>query len=212
MKISDLVRFVAIDVPGCPGPVIELAILETAIDFCRKTYAWDEIQDPVPVINGISQYDVDTPTDGEVVAIRAVWGFNRQLLPKTMAEIQRLLPNWQDGRSNQPVYYNAASTSPAFIRLFPIPENADGMLTFRVAYAPKITSTTLDDDLVARYRDGLVSGAKARLMLNVGRAWTNPALAGVHVRAYENAKVEAKLAVMSENSPGTVTAQPKRFM
>lgn len=212
MKITDLVRFVAVDVQGCPGPVIELAILETAIDFCRKTFAWGEIQDPVPVINGIQQYDVDMPTDGTVVAIRNVWGFSRELLPKPMVEIQRLLPNWLDGRSNQPVYYNAADTDPAFIRLFPIPEGASGTLVMRVVYAPKITSTTLDDALVERYREALISGAKARLMLNPGRSWSNPALAGVHTGIYDRAKVEAKLAVLSDNSPGTTIVQPRRFM
>ncbi len=212
MKIIDLVRFVAGDVPGCPGPVIELEILQAAIDFCRSTHAWSEIQSPVTIVNNVQEYDVDMPADGTVVTVRNVWAFSRELPSKTMADIQRLIPNWVDAKSNQPAYFNMASTEPAYIRLFPIPYEATGTLVMRVVYAPKITSTTLDDALVERYLDTLMAGAKARLMLQPGRSWTNPALGGVNDLKFRNGKVEAKLNVMSENTPGTVIVQPQRFM
>ena len=69
MKTADLLPYLLAEVPAAPDVTAKMALVQAAIEFCRETQAWDELQDPITVIDGINTYDLDAPADASVVSI-----------------------------------------------------------------------------------------------------------------------------------------------
>lgn len=211
MLIDDLVHYVRLELPGVMDVIIVQAMAATAMDFCERTRVWDEIQDPVMLIDGVNQYDMEGPTGARVLTIANVWAADRELVPVTMADLMRVLPNWQTAQASQPQYYNAARDRTA-ITVYPTPMSAQkAPLTFKAQYAPKRTATTLPDFLGDDHHDALVAGAKARLMVQVNVPWSSPSAGMLHQQAYEQAVAQARIDQLHEQVPASIRVRPVRF-
>ena len=211
MKIEALFPYILPDVPGAPDVTVEQALRLSAIEFCVKTTAWDEIQDPMTLIDEQNEYEVEVPTGSRVVVVKNVWAINRELKPVTMTELQRLIPNWQVAQSTLPTYYNAPRDQGS-LTVYPIPNEAQGAeITIRACYAPTLSATTLPDAMINRYLEPIVSGAKARLMTAPGKGWSNPALSAYHQKQFDDGVVRAKIDVIHDKTQGVVAVKPIRF-
>lgn len=211
MNTSDLTNFLTPELPGCPDALIKQALVQTAIEFCTETLAWQEIQDPLIVIDKQNLLDVEVPRDARIVTVRDIWASNRRLRPVTMPQLFEVMPNWQTAQGSEPTYYNA-STDWQSIRIFPIPFEANrAKLTMRVAYAPTLTATTLPDEICTKYLDGLTGGAKARLMLMPGKTWSNNQSAGVYRAQYNDQVVKAKIDDLHDRVQGSLSVRPHPF-
>lgn len=211
MKIDDIVHHARVELPGVLDVIIVQAIAAAANDFCTRTRVWDEIQEPIRLIDGVSQYDMEAPSGARVLTIANVWAAARELVPVTMAKLVYVLPNWQTACSAQPTYFNAARDW-STLTVYPIPLQAQqAPLTFRAQYAPSRVATTLPDFLVDHFFDALMSGAKARLMLQSNVRWSNPVMAAVHQQTYEAAVAQAHIDQLHERVPAALTIQPVRF-
>lgn len=211
MKIDALFPYLLADVPGAPDVLATQALLLTAIDFCTRTLAWDEIQDPIPLEDDVGTYDVYAPTSARVVTIKSISAFDRALHPVAMSELQLYVPNWQTAKSSQPIYYSAPDDL-STVRLFPIPYGSNGaQVTIRAAYTPILGATTVPDAIVNRYLDAIISGAKARLMASPGKSWSNPQLSVFHRQEYEDGVVRAMADVAHDKVQGSVNVKPRRF-
>lgn len=211
MNTSDLIHFVAPELPGCPDALIKQALVQTAIEFCTETLAWQEIQDPVIVIDKQNLLDVEVPKDGRIVTVRDIWASNRRLRPVTMPQLFEVMPNWQTAQGSEPTYYNA-STDWQSIRIFPIPLEANrAKLTMRVAYAPTLTATTLPDEICTKYLDGITGGTKARLMIMPGKTWSNTQSAVIYRTQYNDQVVKAKIDDLHDRVQGSLSVRPHPF-
>lgn len=211
MNTADLLPYLLAEVPGVPDVTAKQALTMAAIEFCRETQAWSELQDPIAVIDKIHTYDLEPVTGASIVTVKQVWAADRELVPVTLAKLVEVMPNWQTAQGSDPVYYNGAADWSS-IRIFPTPINANRQkLTLRVAYQPSLTATTLPDFLVNVYLEAILSGAKARLMLMPQKAWTNPELGGYHKGLFDAAIVQSRIDDMHERHPGTITVRPRRF-
>lgn len=211
MNVSDIVPFVAAEVPGCPEVLIKQSIVQTAIEFCTETMAWQEIQDPITIIDNVNEYDIDVPAGARIVTVKDIWASNRKLRPVTMEQLFERIPNWQDARGSEPTYYNASADWKT-IRIYPIPTESRGAkLTMRAAYAPILTATTLPDEIVTKHLDGLTGGAKSRLMLMPGRSWTNAQMAGVYRIQFNDQMLKAKIDILHDRVQGSVSVRPHPF-
>jgi hypothetical protein len=212
INVSQILPYVVPEVPGAPDALVARHIMLAANDFCLQSGVWDEIQDPVTVIDKIHTYDVDAPKYSQVATIKNIWMPNRQLIPATMDQIQQFIPNWQTSTGSEPVYYNAAQDWTTF-RIFPIPENANKTkMTLRVSYAPDGFGSVLPKFLMDRWLDEITSGAKARLMAMPGKAWTNPNAAMYNQRLYEDGLLEAKILMAHDKVLGSVRVKPVRII
>ncbi|MEO8296347.1 MAG: hypothetical protein ABI574_00925 [Burkholderiales bacterium] len=211
MKAADLLPRLLVSVPGCPDVTAVLALVDAAIDFCRETNAWNEFQDPITLIDKVGAYDLEAPSDARPLAILGAWVSGRELVPKTTAQLNLVMPDWQTALGSEPVFFNSG-TSNQSVRVFPIPMGArKAKLTLRVSYTPTMAATTLPDELVADHHEALISGALARLASTPGRAWSNPGLAGYHQGMFDTKKIDARINLFHDNTPGTVTVTPRRF-
>lgn len=211
MNVADIVPFVAPEVPGCPEVLIKQALVQAAIEFCAETLAWQEIQDPIVLIDKSNELDVEVPRDARIVTVKDIWASNRKLRPVTMDQLFERIPNWQTAEGSEPVYYNASADWQT-IRIFPIPlDSKRAKITMRVAYAPTLSATTLPDEIVTKHLDGLTGGAKSRLMLMPGRSWSSAQLAGVYRVQFNDQMLKAKIDILHDRVQGSISVRPHPF-
>jgi hypothetical protein len=211
MKLDDFLPHLLPELPGCPDMIIKQQLLFGVIEFCQETHAWNEIQDPIQVLEKQYEIDVETPRDTRVVAVKDVWASSRKLRPVTMPQLFELMPNWQTAEGSEPTYYNA-SIDYRTIRIFPIPFGTNRQtLTMRVAYAPEMTATTIPDELAIKYWDALIGGAKARLMTMPGKSWSNPALSLYNRRLFDDGILKAKISALHDRVEGSLSVRPHPF-
>jgi len=123
--------------------MVKRQIMITANDFLIQTGVWDEIQDPVSVIDRVHTYEIDVPTGAQVSTIKNIWMSNRELIPVSIEQLVDLLPNWQTAAGSEPAYYNAAADWETY-RIYPIPVDANkAKMTLRVAYTVNQLGTIL---------------------------------------------------------------------
>lgn len=209
--LDDLLPQLLPEVAGCPDATARQALLNAAIEFCRHSGAWDEVQEgAVTLRDGKSVYDIDADGDARVLLIKRVWHQWGELVPKSQAELGLVLPNWQTAQSNVPVYYNAGDDGQA-LRVYPIPVNSQGLkLSLRAAFVPRMDAQLLPDRLINEWFEPLLSGAKARLMAMPKRAWSEPQLAAYHRGLFESAKTDARIAADADGAQasGRVRVRP----
>lgn len=208
MNILDFLPWVLVDAPGCPDIVAQRAVVDAAREFCEHTNAWNVLTDPIILIDRSASYDLDVPTDGEIVKVMAVYGPLRPLVAKSLNDLGRIMPNWQSATSALPLYFNSAGGRTQ-VTVYPTPLLANrAKVTPRVVYKPSLLAATLPDDLVSDCREALVDGALARLMLNANKTWSNPQLAGVHSQRFGLAMEDKRMQVLLDNTEGSVNVQP----
>lgn len=211
MTPDQLLPYLLPEVPGVPDSLATQTIMRTANDFCWETGVWNEIQDPISVIDNVSQYDFDTPTGAQIVTIKSIWMANRELVPVTMERLQELIPNWQVAKGSDPAYYNAAQDY-TYFTIYPTPLDANkAKMTVRAVYTPDQFGTYLPQFLVDKFLDELLAGAKARLMQMPGKSWSDGALAGVNQSIYENGIVKAKVFIAHDKVAGSPRVRPIRY-
>jgi len=211
MKLEALFPYILPDVPGAPDVTVKQALINSAIEFCTLTHVWDEIQDPLPLVDGQADYDVDSPNGGRVLTVKNVWALNRELRPVTMNELVQLIPNWQEATGSMPAYYNTPGDLGS-ITVYPIPVGANGAtITIRAVYTPSLNAVLLPDPLINRYLEPLMSGAKARLMLTPGKGWSNPQLGAYHQQQFDDGVLKAKIDVLHDKTQGSLRVKPLRF-
>lgn len=211
MKLDDFLPHLLPELPGCPDSIIKQQLLFGCIELCQETHAWNEIQDPIQILDKQYEIDVETPRDTRIVAVKDVWAASRKLRPVTMPQLFEMMPNWQTAEGSEPTYYNA-SIDYRTIRIFPIPLGANRQtLTMRVAYAPEMAATTIPDELAIKFWDALIGGAKSRLMVMPGKSWSNAALAVYNRRLFDDGILKAKIAALHDRVEGSLSVRPHPF-
>ena len=207
MKPENFFPYVLTEVLGCPDPTLRLQIVSAAAEFCRETLAWTESQDAVPLVNGVSDYEIEAPAQSYAYTVRDVWLGGRRLQPITLHAMQGM----GVGESNEPTHYNA-STERGSIRVYPTPINVtDQALVMRAAFVPTMAATTLPDFLGQRHMEVIASGAKAKLMMIPGVAWSNPQLGAYYRQIFDAGIVNSRIEEAHDRVPGTIRVQPRSF-
>lgn len=211
MLISDFIPRLLVDAPECPDETARQAIVASAMELCKDAFVWNAIGDPIPLIDGIADYDIESPDDGRPVGVMQAWLPSRRLTPKTLADLGSSMADWTSAQSSEPVYFNNVAGN-AVVRVFPTPMNANRVpLTLRVAFAPTRDATTLDDDLVDEWDEAILQGARARLFRQPRKPWTDLLQSKVESDLFDAAKADARIQVIHDGTPGTISVQPREF-
>jgi hypothetical protein len=177
---TSFLDYVLPHVPGCTPEMALLEIKNTLIDFCEKSLILQQDADPVTVINGIMDYDLEPPTGYLVMKIMNAWYKGVKLDPYSPDQVQT------PSVYNQNSGYLVNRGDPRYIiqkdartfSVYPIPaETARLAITMRVAVKPTRASTEIDDVIFEEYAEVIGSGAVARLALSPGKPYSNRQLA-----------------------------------
>ncbi len=203
MKLEVFYGHVLPEVLGCPAPTLDARIVAAAAEFCRETLSWSELQDPLTLIDGVFDYDIDPPAGAYTLSILGVWVDGRELRPS---------PGGMDTAElgNVPYYYNAAQDY-GVLRVFPTPSNPTASMFVKACYVPIASATTLPDFLGTQYLDVIASGAKAELMLMPGQPWSNPQLSGYYKQRFQDGIIRSRILDSHGRVPGTLRVKPRQF-
>ena len=192
---EDFYRYITMDVPGCPLPVVDQAIVDTAIDFCTRTGAWRAWSDLLKTIAGVSEYEIDLPTNSIVRQVEVV-----AIGSKQMGAISDLLesgdrPNWQDesGVPTRATFNEENST----VRLITTPTIGNESMRFLVSFVPTYNATTVPDVILKRYASGFGAGVKARLQVQK-QSWADAGASQINSGIYEDAVRSAQAYVQRQ--------------
>jgi hypothetical protein len=186
--IDSIIPRIEVMAIGVPYPVAVQAVRDTAIEFCRDSLFLRSSLDAVTLESGVYEYDLD-PYEGSqarIVRVFDMWVDGARIYPYSVFDLQRTNEDWQT-KEGQPSGYTMLSENK--IRLYPIPDAAS-TLTGYAGIAPTRSATSLDDTLVDRWMDGIVSGALARVIA-VPRQPYSDANAAIYHRSVFVSQVQA---------------------
>jgi hypothetical protein len=179
MKLwSELYDLVMPDLPGCPFAAVNSALRQSTIVFCEQSLAWKEEHPPVAVLPATAEYAFIPPTGAAVHAVTYAQ-FNGKEISPHMGEPHFATRAWRN-QTGTPQYVLGGATS---LRLVPEPDTA-GTLTMVVALKPSASAAGIHEVLFNEYREAIVHGALARLMLSPRKPYTNTQLAQYHQQQF----------------------------
>lgn len=169
---SQFFRDVLPDVMGCPEPSMELALLRAAREFFAGAHVWTVWLDNTMKIAGITEYDIELERNCELVKVlRATLGDRRI----DITTPDSLPDDWQ---INPTARAECIFTSDGKTITL-LPSNATGLLRVQAVLKPSNAAVGIEDYLFDRYVEPIATGAKARLMLQPGKPYSNPAYGSV---------------------------------
>lgn len=185
-----------VEVPYVSHPIVERALREAAIEFCRRSNAWVHVMDPIPLAAGQAVYDWDIPADSLVQRPLEVWAGGDKLDPISSAELSAIYGGeWQDETST-PLYYLSEEVDGGSrqVTLAPTPNAAilPGM-TARLVLKPTRTATGIAEVVYEDYGRQIATGALARLLHMSGVQWANPKLGAKHEQDFDLAVARASI-------------------
>lgn len=211
MRIDEIMQYVRLEMPGAPDFIITQNIAAVANDFCNRTRVWNEIQQPIAMRDGVSQYDIEPPVGARAIGVSEVWQGDRQLVGVTQSTLSSVLPEWQTARAPAPLYFNVANDH-RLITVYPRPDLAmRAKLTLRVILTPKRTAQELPDFLIDEHLDALVCGTKARMFAQVNVPWSNQMTAPSLTNTYDQAVTDARIKELHGNVTSSLRVTPRRF-
>lgn len=177
------------EVPGAAEMVVENAVKNAVIEFCEKSLILQRDHDPVTLVQGIVDYDLEPPTGYLVVKVMKAWLENNQLDPlapdfvREAAVYNRLFSSYQD-ESGTPRSYLQKDERSISVWSPPAQKYTNG-LTMRVALKPTRDSSSVEDVVYEDYAEVIAAGALARLMRSAGKPYTNVEMAGVNQQVFQ---------------------------
>lgn len=186
--LADFERFVVPLIEGAPTPAVEDAIVDAAIEFCTRTRVLRAFLDPVTLVPGATEYELDPPeADTQIVDVVAAWLPERPVTSATRAELEEKFPDgwaWRQVGSTAEVQHFYCRL-PGVVRLVPaVTVKAPRALRLEVAYAPTRNARELHDVLLNRYAEKLANGALARLHQHKA-GYADPGRAGGYQTAFD---------------------------
>jgi hypothetical protein len=207
MKYSDFTEFVRPHCQGVPGFMLEKAVRDSAIEFCKRTGVYIPEAEEIVISAGLSDYDLTLPAGTELNYITDIFANTTRLSPISYSE---LLHKIGDGTvRGTPAYYSQRDNTSFF--LAPIPAETD---TLRVLYSlkPSATSTSIPDTIGKEHRETITEGALFRLQMTPDQPFTNLNLAAVKKQLFDREVAKTVRQVKFGFSGGNLTIRKREFI
>lgn len=171
---------------GCPTPTVDRALCDAMREFCTGAPVWVEWSDDVTADGTTQRFDFDIPRGAELVKARRCVVNGQDYGVRSSADLP---DDWQDEEATDPDSTLIQIDNAEFL-VVPMPSSGH-VIRVELVLKPTITATTFADVMLDRFAEAIADGAKARLLLVPGQAWTNPAMAGLCKGQFDAAKALA---------------------
>lgn len=174
---------VAMEVIGCPNPVITHALRSAAIEFCRRSMAWVAELDGFPTEADVNAYDLALPTETELVMPKRVFVSGVEIFPMDTGLDTDIGTTVAELGSATTTHY--AVNGDNQLVLVPAPAAADLDVVAHVAVCPTRDGDSMDAVLASLYYEQIASGAIARLAAQEDKPWFNQTKADRRAARFE---------------------------
>lgn len=159
-RFEELIPDLLLQAKGCPRSVLIREIRKCAIELFESTTIWREIHDPIYTIAGVTEYDLDPPSNGAIASVVSVTDENGRELEwgQRVAEILEL------------------TTAP----------DSREKITLEMAIKPSRRARGIPDSMMNLVESALLHGTLASLLMMSGQRWSNPSVGMEELRRYKN--------------------------
>ena len=155
-------------VPGCPEPVAEHALLRAAQDFCAGTQVWKIWLDDITTVADVLEYDLNLELRSELVRLERATLDGRPVVVTT----EEVLPvDWKTSTAG--IGTCIFTVDRKTITLLPA-QTADLVLKVQACLKPSDTAEGVENFIFDQYARQIACGAKASLMMQPGKTYSNP--------------------------------------
>lgn len=207
MKFLDFAPYIRPEVQGCPDFLLERAIRDACIDFCRRSDVYLAEPEFIQISAGVNEYAVTIPSGTELNHIVDIYNNNTALKPVSYTELLQRLGD-ETSRGSPKSY---AQRDNKDFYLAPIPAEQDSL---RVLYSlkPTATSTSIPDTIGKEYREVISHGALFRLQMMAGQPFSNPNYGGINRDLFEKEVGRTIRQSKYGFSGGSLTCKPRSFI
>lgn len=188
VELSEFFNDIYPNVPGCPDALIENATRNAAIAFCEKTGIIQFEMDPISVVAGVSEYDLEAADELIVDRIEsAVYdGEPLEILNDKLARMR--YPKFQEYRAMPRAIFRRTSR---LAILYPIPDaNKTSSLYLTVILKPSPTTEYAPELLLDDHKAAIVAGAVSMLCMMPNKDWSNGGVAATNASMFAAAVSE----------------------
>lgn len=167
----------------CPENVAIDAIRNATIEFCERSHWLHYRHDPITLLEGIAQYELEPPDEHDIVGVLDMWLNGKRLTPTVHDDLVRAFGDDYSLRSGTPQFYT--TVDPIEVTFVDTPDRMmPNAVTALVALAPGRDSFDCNDTLYQRFLEPIAQGALHRLKDMEGMPWSNPNQALRHRALY----------------------------
>lgn len=196
--VRDVPEFVALN-----------AIRNACIEFCEETLFWRQVLDPLDIVVGQADYDLEVEANTEVAMIVSASLGSLVLGVKSDEELVALLgAKWRD---NEGAIQYITQEDFATVRLCMTPDTATTeQLRLTVALRPLRSSTRIDRAIYERYAEIIGWGARARLHDTPQQSYSDEQAAAKFRKWFESGYGKAKISINRGRGRGPIVLRPQR--
>jgi len=194
--------------PGCPEPLVDQVLLNSAIEFCEASLTLRQNLDSFRTVVGKVEYDLDPPTKNhDINRVMGVTLDGRELRPGLFEAIRNDMPT---ANAIPRGFYTDRTDNTFTLRLSPPPDKVYPV-TVSVTLRPARNAVLLDDDLYNIWIDPIVSGAIARAMQIPDQPFTNPGCAQELLMSASQQTVNSRIEGNFGLVRGSLRVRPRSF-
>lgn len=201
IKFEDFLSDIIPMVPGCPDSLIIQNVRQAARELCEKASCYLEDLDPITVVNGLYEYDLDAPRNTDIHKLKWALLDGRYMEFSSTALMAQRYPNWRE-KNKTGVPKLIAQIRPNAFWLCPVPQNKiKNGLVIHAVLKPSQKSVVLEDRIANEYRDTIVNGALFRLLRLPSKDWTDLGGAKVYGALFQDGIREAEIRGRNADTP-----------
>lgn len=179
---------------GAPEPLLYNALVDSAIELCEETNVVKYITDPILLVDGVADYDLDIPASMDLARVLRVWIAPAPYDPPTLQ-----LNNW-------------LVTAVGQITIFPTPRGVQLHPMFvEVSTKPQRSATQLADILYTDYVEAVVGGAIFRVCSMPDQPYSNGGNAQMGMAAFRKGRNTAIYEETKGNVRRDTVVKPRPF-
>lgn len=212
VAVSAFRQRVAGRTPGILDYVIDIAVLDTCVEFCDETLIVKQTLDPVRALAGTNSLEVDLPAQTALARVMRVWVDGLEIFPRQEDDV--------DGPRGLIVTGATPVTRPRFFFEDSRNLNFDSVLdkdydvVIRAALKPSRSATEVADVLLEDWVEVITHGALYRILSQPDGDSSRPIngpLAADHLRLYQAGLRAAMLHAQRGNARGELSITPVRI-
>ena len=212
MKWSGFYDYVLPEVAGITNDLVDIYLRRSAIEFCEETSVYSADHDPISLIAGIAEYDLEPPEpQTDIVSVKKAWVGDASISYVSQDTLNQRPTYWPDEEAPRPTAFTQQTQTSVIV--FPKPTEAlRNGLKMKVMLRPALDAAGIVDWMATKYIQEITDGAKAMLMAMPNKPWSQPDGAAVYRAQFEAGKTRATIEAQRSFTRASQQVQFKRVL
>lgn len=212
MKWSAFYDYVMPEIPGVNTDLVDIYLRRAAIEFCEETAVYTADHDPISLIKGIAEYDLEPPEqETDIVSVKKAWVGDASIEYVSQDTLNQRPTYWPNETAPRPTAFTQQTQTSLIVYPKPSESLRNGM-HMKVVLRPALTATGIVDWMATKYIQEISDGAKAMLMAMPNKPWSQPEGAGLYRAQFEAGKTRATIEAQRSFTRASQQVQLKRVL